>query len=149
MTVASPRSLRSLNRGPSPWVRRPASVRVGWLRTVDHKEVGVLYMGMGLGFLLVGGLEAMVIRAQLAFPRSSLVDPQAYDQLFTMHGVTMIFLAAVPLLVGFMNYLVPLMIGAPDVAFPRLNALSFWLSLFGGVLVYFSIAAGGAPDAGW
>src|SRR5439155_11513524 len=110
----SPRSLRSLNRGPSPWVRRPASVRVGWLRTVDHKEVGVLYMSMVLAFLLIGGLEAMVIRAQLACPRSSLVDPQAYDQIFTMHGVTMIFLAAVPLLVGFINYLVPLMIGAPD-----------------------------------
>ena len=135
-------------RAPDGSVHTTASVRVGWLRTVDHKEVGVLYMGMGLAFLLIGGLEAMVIRAQLAFPRSSLVDPQAYDQLFTMHGVTMIFLAAVPLLVGFMNYLVPLMIGAPDVAFPRLNALSFWLSLFGGVLVYFSIAATGIVSSG-
>ena len=132
------------------WVRRPAGVRApGWLRTVDHKEIGVLYMTMALGFFVFGGLEAVAIRAQLALPENHLVDPQAYDQLFTIHGVTMIFLVAIPVLVGFMNYLVPLMIGARDVAFPRLNALSFWLSLLGGVLVYFAFIAGGGPDAGW
>jgi cytochrome c oxidase subunit I len=132
------------------WVRRPAGVRAaGWLRTVDHKEIGVLYMTMALVFLVFGGVEALAIRLQLATPENRLIDPQAYNQLFTIHGVTMIFLVAIPVLVGFMNYLVPLMIGARDVAFPRLNALSFWLSLLGGVLVYFSFVAGGGPDAGW
>ncbi|HYK96752.1 MAG TPA: cytochrome c oxidase subunit I, partial [Candidatus Acidoferrales bacterium] len=132
------------------WVRRPAGVAwAGWLRTVDHKEIGVLYMGMALVFLIFGSIEAGVIRLQLALPNNAVVDPETYDQIFTLHGVTMIFLVAIPVLVGFMNYLVPLMIGARDVAFPRLNALSFWLSLFGGVLVYFSFVAGGGPDAGW
>ncbi len=134
----------------TPFVRRPAEVgATSWLRTVDHKQIGVLYIGMGLVFLLIGGIESLVMRAQLAAPEARLVDPQLYDQLFTMHGITMIFLAAIPLLIGFANYVVPLMIGARDVAFPRLNALSFWLSLFGGLLLYFSIVAGGAPDAGW
>src|SRR2546427_4334575 len=131
------------------WVRRPAGERVGWLRTVDHKEIGVLYIGMGVAFFAIGGLEALLLRAQLAAPEASLVDPSTYDQAFTVHGVTMILLAIVPLLVGFANYLVPLMIGAPDVAYPRLNALSFWLSLVGGIILYFSFLAGGAPDTGW
>src|SRR5438132_1613666 len=131
------------------WVRRPSGERVGWLRTVDHKEIGVLYIGMGVAFFAIGGLEALLLRAQLATPESRLVDPSTYDQAFTVHGVTMILLAVVPLLVGFANYLVPLMIGAPDVAYPRLNALSFWLSLVGGIVLYFSWIAGGAPDAGW
>ena len=132
------------------WVLRPGGSRAaGWLRTVDHKEIGVLYIGMGAAFFILGGLESLVIRAQLATPEAHLVDPELYDQLFTVHGVTMILLAVVPLLVGFANYLVPLMIGAPDVAYPRLNALSFWLSLVGGIVLYFSWIAGGAPDAGW
>jgi cytochrome c oxidase subunit I len=131
------------------WVRRPAGVRVGWLRTVDHKEIGALYLAMGLGMFAIGGVEALVIRAQLAVPQNGLVDPQTYNAIFTMHGITMLLLSAVPIVVGFMNFLVPLMIGAPDVAFPRLNALSFWLSLLGGLLVYFSFIAGGPPDAGW
>jgi cytochrome c oxidase subunit 1 len=131
------------------WVRRPAGERVGWLRTVDHKEIGVLYIGMGVAFFAIGGLEALLLRAQLATPEASLVDPETFNQAFTVHGVTMILLAVVPLLVGFANYMVPLMIGAPDVAFPRLNALSFWLSLVGGIVLYFSFLAGGAPDTGW
>ncbi len=132
------------------WVRRPTSLpAAGWLRTVDHKEIGVLYMGMGLVFLVFGSVEAAVIRLQLATPEARLVDPLVYNQIFTIHGVTMIFLVAIPILVGFMNYLIPLMIGARDVAFPRLNALSFWLSLLGGLLIYFSFVAGGGPDAGW
>ncbi len=135
---------------PGPWVRRASTESAaGWLRTVDHKEIGVLYMAMALGFLVLGGVEAAIIRAQLAVPENRLVTPQLYDQIFTLHGVTMIFLVAIPVLVGLMNYLVPLMIGASDVAFPRLNALSFWLSLLGGLLLYFSLLAGGAPDAGW
>src|SRR2546430_601257 len=131
------------------WVRRPGAERVGWLRTVDHKEIGVLYIGMGVAFFALGGLEALLLRAQLATPEATLVDPETFNQAFTVHGVTMILLAVVPLLVGFANYMVPLMIGAPDVAFPRLNALSFWLSLVGGIVLYFSFVAGGAPDAGW
>src|SRR5205809_5626020 len=131
------------------WVRRPAGERVGWLRTVDHKEIGVLYIGMGVAFFALGGLEALLIRAQLATPQARLVDPSTYDQAFTVHGVTMILLAVVPLLVGFANSLVPLMVGARDVAFPRLTALSFGLSLVGGVVLYFSFLAGGAPDTGW
>jgi cytochrome c oxidase subunit I len=131
------------------WVRLPAGERVGWLRTVDHKAIGVLYIGMGVAFFAVGGLEALLLRAQLATPEASLVDPETFNQAFTIHGVTMIFLAVVPLLVGFANYMVPLMIGARDVAFPRLNALSFWLSLVGGIVLYFSVLAGGAPDTGW
>ena len=131
------------------WVRHPIGVRTRWLSTVDHKEIGVLYMAMALGFFVLGGLEAVAIRIQLAQPESRLIDPQAYSQLFTIHGLTMIFLVAIPVLVGFMNYIVPLQIGARDVAFPRLNALSFWLSLFGGILVYFSFVSGGGPDAGW
>src|SRR5438094_232487 len=131
------------------WVRLPARERVGWLRTVDHKAIGVLYIGMGVAFFAIGGLEALLLRAQLATPEERLLDPETFNQAFTVHGVTMILLAVVPLLVGFANYLVPLMIGAPDVAFPRLNALSFWLSLVGGVVLYFSFLAGGAPDTGW
>ncbi len=133
-----------------PIVRRPAGVRApGWLRTVDHKEIGVMYIAMALGFLVVGGVEALVMRWQLAAPEQRFVDPALYAQLFTMHGLTMIFLMAIPMLVGIANYIVPLQIGARDVAFPRLNALSFWLSLLGGLLLYFSFVAGGAPDAGW
>ena len=131
------------------WVRRPAGERVGWLRTVDHKEIGVLYSGMGVAFFALGGLEALLLRAQLATPEERFLDPETFNQAFTVHGVTMILLAVVPLLVGFANYLIPLMIGARDVAFPRLNALSFWLSLAGGIVLYFSFLAGGAPDTGW
>jgi cytochrome c oxidase subunit 1 len=131
-------------------VRRPgAFATAGVLRTVDHKDIGILYVLMGVGFLVIGGLEALLMRVQLATPNARVLDPSTYAQLFTMHGVTMMFLVAVPLLVGFANYVVPLQIGAADVAFPRLNALSFWLTLFGGALLYLSFVAGGAPDAGW
>jgi cytochrome c oxidase subunit 1 len=131
-------------------VRRPgAFATAGVLRTVDHKDIGILYVLLGIAFLAVGGLEALLLRVQLATPGEHVLDPSTYDQIFTMHGITMIFLVAIPLLVGFANYVVPLQIGADDVAFPRLNALSFWLTLFGGVLLYLSFVAGGAPDAGW
>ena len=131
-------------------VRRPgAFATAGVLRTVDHKDIGILYVLLGLAFLAIGGLEALLLRIQLSSSNLRFLDPSTYDQLFTMHGITMIFLVAIPLLVGFANYLVPLQIGAADVAFPRLNALSFWLTLFGGVLLYLSFVAGGAPDAGW
>jgi cytochrome c oxidase subunit I len=121
---------------------------LSWVSTVDHKKIGILYMLATLLFFLIGGLEALLIRTQLAKPGNNFLSPQAYNELFTMHGTTMIFLVVVPLLIGFATYFVPLMIGARDMAYPRLNALSFWLLLFGGLLLYFSFLAGGGPAAG-
>src|SRR5258707_691138 len=117
-------------------VKRPrAFAAAGVLRTGDHKGIGILYVLLALAFLAIGGVEALLLRVQLASSGLRVLDPSTYDQLFTMHGITMIFLVAIPILVGFANYVVPLQIGAADVAFPRLNALSFWLTLFGGVLL--------------
>jgi cytochrome c oxidase subunit I len=121
----------------------------GWVATVDHKRIGVLYLITSLVFFAVGGVEALLIRLQLAQPNGHLLSPDAYNQIFTMHGTTMIFLVVMPTLVGFANYLVPLMIGARDMAFPRLNAMSYWLVPFGGLLLHFSFLTGGAPAAGW
>ena len=129
--------------------REPGSRLLAWLSTIVHKQIGVLYMLLALFFLLVGGVEAMLMRAQLALPNLKFLSPEAYDQVFTMHGTTMIFLVVTPVLIGFTVYLIPLMIGARDMAFPRLNALGFWLQLCGSILLYVSFAAGGAPDAGW
>ncbi len=120
-----------------------------WLCAIDHKRVGILYMLSALIFFLAGGMEAMVMRAQLAAPRLQLITPELYDQMFTMHGTTMIFLVAMPILTGFGVYLVPLMIGANETALPRLAALSFWLQFFGGLLLYYSFASGAAPASGW
>jgi cytochrome c oxidase subunit I len=120
-----------------------------WVATVDHKKIGILYVVTALAFLLIGGGEALAMRLQLARPNATLIDPDTFNQLFTMHGTTMIFLVAMPALSGFANYLVPLMIGARDMAFPRLNAMSYWLLPFGGFLLHFSLMAGGAPSAGW
>jgi cytochrome c oxidase subunit 1/cytochrome c oxidase subunit I+III len=120
-----------------------------WVATIDHKRIGILYLVTTLLFFGVGGIEALLIRLQLARPNNTFLSPDAYDQIFTMHGTTMIFLVVMPMLIGFANYLVPLMIGARDMAFPRLNAMSYWLLLFGGLLLYFSWLAGGAPAAGW
>ena len=121
-----------------------------WLTTVDHKRIGILYIVTSLAFFLAGGVLALLMRAQLATPNEHLVTRDSYNELFTMHGTTMIFLVVVPIWAGLGNYLVPLMIGARDMAFPRLNALSYWLFLFGGIILYSSwFAAGGAPRAGW
>jgi cytochrome c oxidase subunit I len=120
-----------------------------WLTTVDHKKIGIMYLVAGAFFFVLGGLEAMLIRVQLMFPESNFVSAQAFNELITMHGTTMIFLAAMPLLFGFMNFIVPLQIGARDVAFPFLNSLGFWLFLSGGILLNLSWFFGGAPDAGW
>ncbi|HJT87886.1 MAG TPA: cytochrome c oxidase subunit I [Bryobacteraceae bacterium] len=128
---------------------RPAGGVLAWLSTVDHKQVGILYMVTALVFFLAGGVEAMLMRAQLSLPNLKILSPETYDQVFTMHGTTMIFLVVMPVLTGFGIYLVPLMIGARDMAYPRLNALGYWLLVCGGFLLYFSFAAGGAPDAGW
>lgn len=120
-----------------------------WLSATNHKDIGLLYIVTALIFFLIGGTEAMLIRLQLGMPGSTLLAPDVYNQIFTMHGTTMIFLLAMPLLAGLANYFIPLMIGARDMAFPRLNALSYWFFLFGGLLLYSSFFLGGAPDAGW
>lgn len=120
-----------------------------WISSVDHKQIGIMYIATSLFFFVVGGFEALLMRIQLGQPNNTFLTPEAYNQIFTMHGTTMIFLVVVPILIGFMTYATPLMIGARDMAFPRLNALSFWVLVFGGLLLYYSFVAGGAPDAGW
>ena len=120
-----------------------------WITTVDHKRIGSLYGTSGFLFLLVGGLEAVLIRLQLARPDNAVVSAGTYNELFTMHGTTMVFLAVMPLNAAFFNYIVPLMVGARDVAFPRLNALSYWIFLFGGLFLNASFLFHAAPDAGW
>jgi cytochrome c oxidase subunit 1 len=137
--------------------RRPWTATLhDWVVTVDHKRLGILYVGSGLVFLVVGGLEASLMRLQLAVPDNTFLSPQVFNRLLTMHGTTMVFLMGIPIVFGFGNYLVPLMIGARDLAFPRLNAFGYWLFLFGGLLLYFSFlggdglyGAGSAPDVGW
>src|SRR5947209_13178601 len=120
-----------------------------WMTTVDHKRIGILYGVSAFFFFLVGGSEALLIRLQLARPNGHVVTAEAYNQIFTMHGLTMIFLVVMPLSAAFFNYMVPLMIGARDVAFPRLNAYSYWVFLFGGLFTYSSFLLGGAPNGGW
>jgi cytochrome c oxidase subunit I len=121
-----------------------------WVTTTDHKRIGILYIATSLVFFGAGGILALLMRAQLATPKAHVVSANTYDQLFTIHGTTMVFLVVVPILAGFGNYLVPLMIGARDMAFPKLNALSYWLFLFGGIVLYMSfLAKGGASSASW
>jgi cytochrome c oxidase subunit I len=127
-----------------------------WVITVDHKKLGLMYIGYALLFLVIGGIEATIMRIQLVAPHAHFVSPQVFNRMFTMHGTTMIFFVAMPILFGFATYLVPLMIGARDMAFPRLNARSFWMTALGGVLLYYSFlggdglsGAGSAPDVGW
>lgn len=142
---------------PSRVSSRPiVEVLHDWIVTVDHKRLGMLYIGFALLFLVIAGIEATIMRIQLAVPHNTFVSPEVFNRMFTMHGTTMIFFVAMPLVFGFANYLVPLMIGARDMAFPRLNAWSFWMSAFGALLLYFSFlganglyGAGNAPDIGW
>ena len=128
----------------------------GWITTVDHKRLGILYIAYALVFLVIGGIEATIMRIQLIRPHNDFVSPQVFNRLFTMHGTTMIFFVAMPIVFGFINYAIPLMIGARDMAFPRLNAWGFWMTAFGGIILYFSFlggsglyGAGSAPDVGW
>ncbi len=120
-----------------------------WLTTVDHKRIGVLYLFTALSFFVIGGLEAEIIRLQLQGPNGHVVSAELYNQLFTMHGTTMIFLAVMPLSAAFFNFLIPLQIGARDVAFPRLNAFSYWVYLFGGIFITLPILFNVAPNGGW
>ncbi len=137
------------NIGALPLERRYESGIMRWLTTVNHKDIGLLYLVAAFIFFFVGGLESLLIRLQLGSSNNTFLPPDVYNQIFTMHGTTMIFLFVMPVMAGFANYIVPLMIGARDMAFPRLNALSFWTFLFGGVLLYSSFLLGGAPNAGW
>src|ERR1700723_2662646 len=128
----------------------------GGVTTVDHKRLGILYILYSLLMLVIGGVEATIMRIQLIVPHNHFVSPEVFNRMFTMHGTTMIFFVAMPILFGFGTYLIPLMIGARDMAFPRLNALSFWLTAFGGLLLYFGFiggnglyGAGNGPDVGW
>jgi cytochrome c oxidase subunit I len=123
--------------------------QLAWLSTVDHKRIGVLYMLTALVFFIIGGVESLFIRLQLAVPNNDFLHPDTFNKLFTLHGTTMIFLVAMPALFGFVNYVLPLQVGARDMAFPRLNAFGFWCVPFGGILLHFSILAGGAPAVGW
>jgi cytochrome c oxidase subunit 1 len=128
----------------------------GWITTVDHKRLGILYIVYALFFLVIGGIEASIIRLQLIRPHNDFVSPQVFNRMFTMHGTTMIFFVVMPVMFGFINYAIPLMIGARDMAFPRLNAWGFWMTAFGGIILYFSFlggsglyGAGSTPDVGW
>ena len=130
------------------WAERPGLL--GWLTTVDHKRIGLLYFFTTLVFFAAGGIEALLIRTQLAGPNGKVLSPEAFDQVMTMHGVTMIFLFVIPMTTGaFGNYLLPLMLGARDMAFPRLNALSYWLFLGSGVFLYAGLLMGKGPNCGW
>ncbi|MBV9212591.1 MAG: cytochrome c oxidase subunit I [Actinobacteria bacterium] len=132
--------VRGVRERPRGWT--------AWLSTTDHKKIGLLYIYTTFFFFLLGGVEALLMRLQLAHANNTLIEPPTYNALLTMHGSTMIFLFVVPVLAGFANYMVPLMIGARDMAFPRLNALSYWLFLFGGIAFYTSIFFT-PPSAGW
>jgi len=132
----------------TPAIAEPSGLW-SWITTVDHKRIGIYYLLLGMFYFLVGGVEAMMIRVQLASPNNDFVSAETYNQLFTMHGTTMIFLAIMPLSGAFFNFLVPLMIGARDVAFPRLNAFSWWVLLFGSILINIGWFFGEAPNAGW
>jgi cytochrome c oxidase subunit I len=134
----------------SPFRRPKATTGFrSWLTTIDHKKIGIMYATTALAFLVIGGIEALLIRLQLAAPNGSVLTASQYNTMFTMHGTTMVFLMGMPLAVAFGNYLIPLQIGARDVAFPRLNAFGYWVVLFGGLFVYSSFFLGGAPNGGW
>src|SRR5215216_4884720 len=152
-TETSDRTILPIAQRPVPHiiahdVRGEHTGWTSWFTTTDHKKIGILYLYTVLVFFVLGGVEALLIRLQLGAPENTLVTPEVYNQLFTMHGTTMIFLVVVPVWAGFANYLLPLMIGARDVAFPRLNAWSYWMFLFGGLALYASVFFS-PPEAGW
>src|SRR5574342_356968 len=160
---SSPGWRASHEGGPMATVSVPARGRAGgllrrpsattgfwsWITTVDHKKIGILYGVTSFLFFLIGGSEALLIRLQLAQPNQDILSPSVYNQMFTMHGITMVFLVVMPLSAAFFNYLLPLMIGARDVVFPRLNAFSYWAFLAAGICIYSSWLLGGAPNGGW
>src|SRR5919205_869523 len=141
----------AVTRAPARPFARPKAEHGfwSWISTVDHKRIGILYGVTAFLFFLVGGIEALLIRLQLAGPNGKVLTAEEYNQLFTMHGTTMIFLVVMPTAAAFGNYFVPIMIGARDVAFPRLNAFGYWVFLAGGLFLYSSFLLGGAPNGGW
>ncbi len=147
-TVIRPRGQQYIDLLDRVWEERKGLV--GWLTTTDHKRIGILYFFTALAFFAAGGVEALLIRTQLFGPHGHVLSPSAYDEVFTMHGITMIFLFVIPMTTGaFGNYLLPLMIGARDMAFPRMNAVSYWIFLASGIFMYIALAQGKAPNAGW
>jgi cytochrome c oxidase subunit 1 len=132
-------------------LRRPRETTgvFSWFTTIDHKKIGILYGSTALMFFVIGGIEALLIRVQLWGPNGTVLTANQYNQIFTMHGTTMVFLMGMPLSIAFGNYLIPLMIGARDVAFPRLNMFGYWVFLLGGLFLYSSFVLGGAPNGGW
>ncbi|MEA2292691.1 MAG: cytochrome c oxidase subunit [Solirubrobacteraceae bacterium] len=151
--TAEPSTARTVRTLPRPEIAVTAveperSGWTSWITTTDHKKIGIMYLWTVAVFFLMGGVEALLMRLQLGVPDNSLLSPEKYNQLLTLHGTTMIFLVIVPVWAGFANYLVPLMIGARDVAFPRLNAWSYWMFLFGGIALYASLFFI-PPEAGW
>ena len=149
MAIAVPPAARArVDRLERIWAARPGIY--GWLTTTDHKRIGILYLFTALAFFGAGGVEAVLMRTQLIGPEQHVLGPAAYNQAMTMHGVTMIFLFVIPMSIGaFGNYLIPLQIGARDMAFPRLNAFSYWVYLCSGIFIYVGVATGNAPAAGW
>src|SRR5438309_903753 len=131
-------------------VTKPRTTKrwVDWVTTTDHKKIGIMYLVATFVFFALGGVEALLMRVQLAGAGNTLLSGERYNELLTLHGTTMIFLFVVPVMAGFGNYFVPLMIGARDMAFPRLNAMSFWLLLFGGIVFYCTLFFN-PPEAGW
>ena len=154
--MSATRAVGGVDEALTAQKRPPLDVVYDWLTTCDHKKIGLMYIAYALLFLVLAGAQALLMRIQLAVPNNSFVSPEAFNEMFTMHGTTMVFFVGMPVLFGFGNYLVPLMIGARDMAFPRLNAFSFWVSAFAGFLLYYSYiggsglyAAGSAPNVGW
>lgn len=154
MTTITPDETTSPEKSswrPSAVLKRPTKTNgfFSWFTTIDHKRIGLMYAATALVFLALGGVEALLIRLQLFNPNGSVLTAVQYNQMFTMHGTTMVFLVGMPLAAAFGNYLLPLQIGARDVAFPRLNMFGYWVFLFGGIFLYSSFFMGGAPDGGW
>src|SRR6201987_637803 len=147
-TPPTPAAAERMERLELIWQSRPGVL--GWLTTTDHKRIGLLYFWTTLVLFGAGGVEALRIRPQLAQPNQHVVSPGTFDELFSMHGITMIFFFIIPMTTGaFGNYLLPLMLGARDMAFPRMNGLSYWLFLASGLFLYAGLFMGHAPDAGW
>src|SRR6201997_1255836 len=149
MAITAP-AIRSDPQVLTAEVTRPRQSKrwVDWVTTTDHKKIGIMYLVTTFVFFMLGGVEALLMRVQLAEPSNTLLSGERYNELLTLHGTTMVFLFVVPVMAGFGNYFVPLMIGARDMAYPRLNALSYWLLLAGGIVFYASILFN-PPEAGW
>src|SRR5215475_4669131 len=147
-------STQEIALSPAAEISLPLTARLHDLvLTVDHKKLGLMYIATALVFFVLSGLMAFTIRMQLLVPNNAVLPPYVFNRFFTMHGTTMVFFVGMPIISGLMNYLVPLMIGARDMAFPRLNALGYWMTLFGGILIYSSYfgwaGTGSTPDVGW